>query len=83
MLHISPHLMGVCSFKPGFLLFWWRSCKTRFLEVKCSENHPPSGCFKFDVQKCPVALETPDDFQPLSPWEHMHAPASEAQENFT
>lgn len=31
------------------------------------ENHPPSGCFQFDVQKCPVALEALDDFQPLSP----------------
>lgn len=35
--------------------------------MKCSENHSPLGCFQFDVQKCPRALETLDDFQSLSP----------------
>lgn len=51
-----------------FLLPWWRYVKTtKFLQMKCSENHSSLGCFQFDVQKCPGALETLDDFWSLSP----------------
>lgn len=64
-LHI---IWGTTTSTSDFLLHWWRYFKNlRFIQVKCSENHPPSGCFQLDVQKCPVALEALDDFQPLSP----------------
>lgn len=59
---------GSTTSTSDFLLPRWTHLKkTRFLLVKCSENHPPSCCLKFDVQKCPVALETLDDFQQLGP----------------
>lgn len=67
--HTTLHIIwGSTTSTSGFLLHWWRYfLKPRFIQVKCSENHPPSGCLQLDVQKCPVALEARDDFQPLSP----------------